>query len=87
MTSSRTNLNAYIDIFTDYDIELIVTDIEDFDISDQWISHFGNVLANIKEKDATSCTQLVLYNDGVRMDFSIYTASEFFAGNKPVFTS
>lgn len=77
MTSSRTNPNASVDIFTDYDIELIVTDIQDFNNNDQWISHFGNVLANIKDKDATSFTQLVLYSDGVRIDFSIYTLSEF----------
>jgi len=77
MTSSRANPDATLDIFTDYDIELIVTNLQDFRSNDQWISHFGDVLANIKEMNATSCTQLVLYSDGVRIDFSIYTISEF----------
>ena len=46
MTNSRTNTNASVDIFTDYDIELIVTNLQDFNNNDQWISYFGNVLAN-----------------------------------------
>ncbi len=77
LASSRVNPNASLDIFADYDIEFIVTDIQNFENNDQWISHFGKVLDNIKEKAATSCTQLVLYADGVRIDFSIYTISAF----------
>ena len=46
MTNSGTNTNASVDIFTDYDIELIVTNLQDFNNNDQWISYFGNVLAN-----------------------------------------
>ena len=77
MTSSRANSNASIDIFSDYDIELIVTRLQDFIKNDKWIFHFGSIIANIKERNKKSLTQLVLYSDGVRIDFQLYAISEF----------
>lgn len=77
MTSSRVNPNASIDIFSDYDIELIVTRLHDFIKSDKWIFHFGSIIANVKERNSKSLTQLVLYSDGVRIDFQLYAVSEF----------
>ncbi len=82
MTSSRANPHAAIDIFSDYDIEVIVTRLSDFIKNEKWIFHFGDVLANIKERNSKSLTQLVLYNDGVRIDFQLYRVSEFNVGAK-----
>ncbi len=77
MTSSRANPNASIDIFSDYDIELVVIRLHNFIKNDKWIFRFGNPIADIKERNSKSLTQLVLYADGVRIDFQIYTISEF----------
>lgn len=77
ITSSRVNPNAYVDIFSDYDIELIVTRLQDFSKNEKWIFNFGNVIAGIKEINFKSLTQLVLYQDGVRIDFQLYSVSEF----------
>lgn len=82
MTSSRVDPNASIDIFSDYDIELIVTRLQDFIKNEKWIFHFGNVIANIKERNSKSLTQLVLYSDGVRIDFQLYTVSQFIIETK-----
>ncbi|HEV8084239.1 MAG TPA: aminoglycoside 6-adenylyltransferase [Chitinophagaceae bacterium] len=82
MTSSRANPKASIDIFSDYDIELIVTRLPDFSKNDKWIFHFGNPIADIKERNKKSLTQLVLYSDGVRIDFQLYTVSEFIRETK-----
>ena len=72
MTGSRANPRASVDIFSDYDIELIVNRLGDFINDENWIFKFGNVIADIKERNSKSLTQLVLYSDGVRIDFQIY---------------
>lgn len=84
MTSSRANPNASIDIFSDYDIELMVTGLNAFSKNEEWICHFGKVIANIKEINRKSLTQLVLYSDGIRIDFQVYTVTEF---NKTILKS
>lgn len=77
ITSSRANPKASVDILSDYDIELVVTRLHDFDKNEKWVFHFGDVIADINERNSKSLTRLVLYSDGVRIDFQIYTVSEF----------
>lgn len=77
ITSSRANPKAYVDILSDYDIELVVTRLHDFIKNEKWIFHFGDIIADINDRNSKSLTRLVLYSDGVRIDFQIYTVSEF----------
>lgn len=42
--SSRANPEASVDIFSDYDILLAVTDIHRFHSDDRWLEDFGKVL-------------------------------------------
>ncbi len=77
ITSSRVNPKASVDIFSDYDIELVVTRLYDFNKNKKWAFHFGEVIADINERNPKSLTRLVLYRDGVRIDFQIYTVFEF----------
>jgi aminoglycoside 6-adenylyltransferase len=77
LTSSRANPNAYIDLFSDYDVELIVTETSTFGEDDTWLENFGSIIASFKDENADldgtkSYTRLVLYDDGVRIDFQIY---------------
>ncbi len=78
MTGSRTNPRASVDVFSDYDIELIVSHLNDFIKDENWAFKFGSVIADIKGRNSKSLTQLVLYSDGVRIDFQIYTVKEFY---------
>ncbi|AZN43438.1 aminoglycoside 6-adenylyltransferase [Paenibacillus albus] len=72
MTSSRVNPNAPVDVLSDYDIELVVTDTTPFRESDAWIKQFGTVMTEYRENHEQSITRLVLFDDGVRIDFQVY---------------
>jgi aminoglycoside 6-adenylyltransferase len=75
LTGSRANPSAVTDIFSDYDIQLFVTDIEPY-MNDEWLSYFGNVmikwpLTPMSTFDKNWITRLVLFDSGVRIDFQI----------------
>jgi aminoglycoside 6-adenylyltransferase len=61
LTSSRADPEAKTDFLSDYDIELYVSDIEPFQQNDDWLTAF----------DDKWLTRLVLFKDGVRIDFQI----------------
>lgn len=76
LTSSRVNPEACIDILSDYDIELYVNDLQPFRHNDDWLSVFGPILVRWPLKprstfDENWITRLVLFQDGVRIDFQI----------------
>jgi aminoglycoside 6-adenylyltransferase len=76
LTSSRVRDEANIDFLSDYDIELYVSDLSKFIKSDEWLENFGQVMVRwpFKPKSTFSdewITRLVLFNDGVRIDFQI----------------
>ncbi|WP_078552023.1 aminoglycoside 6-adenylyltransferase [Bacillus alkalicellulosilyticus] len=76
VTSSRANPNAIKDVFSDYDIELFVKDLEFFLTSDKWMEHFGEVITFaplIATENDGWLTRLVLYEDGIKIDFQIST--------------
>lgn len=78
LTSSRANPEAEVDFLSDYDIELYVSDLSGFKKSDEWLNEFGSIMVrwpfkprSTGFKDGNWITRLVLFNDGVRIDFQI----------------
>lgn len=76
LTSSRANLERETDFLSDYDIELFVSDIEPFRMDDEWLSSFGSIMVRWPYRPRSTIddgwiTRLVLFEDGVRIDFQI----------------
>lgn len=78
LTSSRANPEAEIDFLSDYDIEIYVSDLKDFKKSDKWLDVFGTIMVcwpfkprSTGFKDGCWITRLVLFKDGLRIDFQI----------------
>lgn len=44
LTSNRAIEQAHVDIYSDYDVVLVVTDIHPWHSERSWIDHFGDVL-------------------------------------------
>jgi aminoglycoside 6-adenylyltransferase len=73
---SRADPNADIDDLSDYDIELYVSDRMPFEHDDVWLEPFGPILVRWPATprstfDEAWITRLVLFHDGVRIDFQI----------------
>ena len=90
MNGSRTNPNAPKDIYQDYDIVFVVTEIMTFINDKSWIAHFGTPLI-IQEPDwndvhtgienaahdfSRRYAWLMLFDDGNRIDLSLETKEE-----------
>mgnify|MGYP006301961727 CR=1 FL=1 len=78
LTSSRANPEAEVDFLSDYDIELYVSNLRGFKKSDEWLDEFGSIMVrwpfkprSTGFKDGNWITRLVLFNDGLRIDFQI----------------
>ena len=76
LTSSRVKPGAVIDFLSDYDITLYVADLQPFRQNDDWLRAFGPILVRWPYKprspfDESWLTRLVLFKDGVRIDFQI----------------
>lgn len=74
MTSSRANPHAFRDVFTDYDIEVFVNDLDVFLRDDSWIKRFGEPMTKVPlvpRENERWITRLVMYMDGTRIDFQI----------------
>lgn len=76
LTSSRVDPDANIDFLSDYDIELYVSDISTFAKNDDWLKVFGDIMVRWPFKPRSTgrenwITRLVLFKDGVRIDFQI----------------
>jgi aminoglycoside 6-adenylyltransferase len=76
MTGSRANPNTITDLFSDYDIEIVVKKAENYLGSDKWLSVFGEILAVIHINEKFTL-RMVLYKDYVRIDFRLYSAEDF----------
>lgn len=82
MNGSRTNPNVYKDIYRDYDVVFVVTEIQSFLSDKNWISIFGE-LAIVQEPSSSAFgwglddditkeyNWLMLFTDGNRIDLSI----------------
>ena len=77
LTSSRANPNGHVDLFSDYDIEVVVRNREKFLSNEEWLSAFGEILTLIWEDNDEFSMRLVLYKDYVRIDFKMYELTYF----------
>ncbi len=78
LTSSRANPNALVDVFSDYDVILVVKDIRPFYDDRAWLGDFGNVLVvyrdPIKRAHAgKSFIYVTQYEDGLKIDFTLWS--------------
>ena len=77
LTSSRAQPSTHTDVFSDYDIELYVSDIRQF-MNDEWLAYFGDVMIRWPFKPMSTLssdwiTRLVRFKNGVGIDFQITT--------------
>lgn len=76
LTSSRADPRRTPDLLSDYDIEVYVDDLVPFLQDDIWVSVFGSILVRWPARPQLTANrnwleQLVLFDDGVRIDFQI----------------
>ncbi len=72
--SSRTEPSNECDVFSDYDIEIFAENPARMGESDEWFEEFGPVLIVYREEPSErykGYTRLVIYEDGVKIDFGI----------------
>ncbi len=79
MNGSRANPNAPRDIFQDFDIVYLVTDVAPFKNNFEWIKRFGElmILQLPEDMDAPGwggdcCVYLMQFTDGNRIDLGIF---------------
>jgi aminoglycoside 6-adenylyltransferase len=77
LTSSRTNPVAPVDLLSDYDIVVVVADIQPYLTDETWLGDFGKVLVVYRDplRRTYGCetfTRVTHYQDGPKIDFSIW---------------
>ena len=79
LTSTRAQLGAETDIFSDYDVVLVVRDIHPFWADHSWISDFGDVLVTYwdpiypeSEYGIEQTGNVIQYADGLKIDFRLW---------------
>lgn len=82
LTSSRTNIHSKPDKLSDYDVEIVVDDMQFFK-TDKWLDYFGETLVKwpLTPKNTgfypESITRLVVFKDFPRVDFQIINKQHF----------
>jgi len=81
LTSSLANPGAPVDEFSDLDIELVFEDNSGYIVDNSWVRHFGHPIAMVEEDescfDGEHAMKMVLYDDYVKVDFKLYSKSNF----------
>lgn len=76
ITSSTVNPHAKTDIFSDLDLVIVTDNPQKFSNNKEWRAEFGDILVsfndNFKLEEIKTYTRLVLYQDHIRIDFSIW---------------
>lgn len=76
LESSRATPGAALDIFSDYDILLIVSSTQPFVDDDQWLHAMGTPLVRLNDQDeiegVPTYNRLVLYADGTKIDYILW---------------
>jgi aminoglycoside 6-adenylyltransferase len=77
LTSSLTTEKAPVDVLSDYDLILVVTDIHPFVTHKAWLGDFGTLLVHyadpIQQTDGLEqAAFIVQYEDGLKIDFSLW---------------
>jgi aminoglycoside 6-adenylyltransferase len=76
LTSSRTDPDARLDDFSDYDVILVVRDIREF-LDDGWLEDFGSVLVVYRDPitldhGCERFARVTQYEDGAKIDFTLW---------------
>lgn len=83
LTSSLVNPLAPVDDLSDLDIEIVFSDNRNYMAGKEWVQHFGQPIAMIEEDETSFAHQhamkMVLYSDGVKVDFKLYSVPQFLA--------
>ncbi len=85
LNGSRVNPNAPRDIFQDYDVVYVVTDVAPFKYNEDWIAQFGELMimqmpeemGDEPPSSAGSFTYLMQFADGNRIDLNLVSAANF----------
>ncbi len=76
LESSRASDRVPIDVLSDYDVLLIVSDIRPFSRDETWLHHFGSILVLFRDQGRMyglrSYNRLVLYEDGTKIDYILW---------------
>jgi aminoglycoside 6-adenylyltransferase len=77
LTSSRANPNADVDLFSDYDVILVVVDILPYFKERSWLEDFGEVLVIYRDPVRSMygferSALITQYEDGAKIDFTLW---------------
>ncbi len=77
LTSSRATPLGSVDMFSDYDVILVVTDIEPFFSDRTWLEEFGPVLVLYRDPirqdgDLPETGYVTQYENGLKIDFGLW---------------
>ena len=79
LTSTRAVPNAPIDLYSDYDVILVVQEIHPFIEDRSWLSHFGEVLVAYwdpihldPDHNIEKVANVIQYEDGLKIDFTLW---------------
>jgi aminoglycoside 6-adenylyltransferase len=77
LTSTRTRPDARVDLFSDYDVVLVVTDIHPFYEDRAWLEDFGRVLVVYRDPIRLDhgigrFAYITQYEDGLKIDFTLW---------------
>jgi aminoglycoside 6-adenylyltransferase len=77
LTSSRASPSGVVDLFSDYDLILILTDIMPFCDDRTWLEDFGPVLALYRdpiqhERGFATSGNITQYENGLKIDFTLW---------------
>ena len=77
LTSSRAIPQAHTDVFSDYDVILILTSLDSFFADRSWLDAFGSVLALyrdplIVERGFQRSAYVTQYDNGLKIDFNLW---------------
>lgn len=79
MTSTRVTAGAPLDLLSDYDLVLIVSDMAPFTTAGDWVREIGEPLLRVRDvtEDLGIAVQndMLIFTDGVKIDFSIWPVS------------
>lgn len=76
LTSTRAIPNATVDVLSDYDVIVAVTDIHPYLADDSWLEDFGRVLVVYRDPvrlwyGLEKFARITQYEDGLKIDFTI----------------
>jgi aminoglycoside 6-adenylyltransferase len=84
LTSTRAIPHAPIDVLSDYDVILVVQDIQPFVADHTWLNDFGNVLVVYWDPihpdpvfGIDQCGNVTQYADGLKIDFTLWPVALF----------